>query len=332
MDWSRVKTILIIGFGLLNAMLYWQVYVLPHPRETPRFLAEPTPQQVAADLAAIGLEIKGDIPSTPAPLPVLEAVPRPQGDPDDLAAQFFAQVPPPQDWDDGGGHMYTDGELTLLLAPGLVQFVDPGAGQAEVAAGRPQVTGPCPAGFTALTGRGAFIDNLMDEGLAFIDSHGSTPDDVQRAMVDPDPPRGSIRVWLHQTLPGGMPVFNGYVEACMTEGGVARYTRLLWDVDRLLDQGAAVIPASVLLTREARPGGSLYHLPRGGEARQLTVQIGYVVVPSSSVPPAGLPRDGGPTPAYAAVPVWRFHLSSGEWFDFEVTTGQRVDYTRAGAL
>lgn len=324
MDWSRAKTILIIGFGLLNVMLYWQVYVLPHPRETPRFLAEPTPEQVARDLEEAGLELRGDIPSTPAPLPVLEAVPRPQGDLGGLAAQFFDPVPPPQDWDDAAGHIYTGDGRTLILAPGLVQFTDAGAGKVAPADDWDQVISRCPAGFTALTGRDAFIDNLMDEGLAFIEGHGGTPADVQRAMVDPDPPRGSIRVWLHQTLPGGTPIFNGYVEACMTEAGVARYTRLLWDVDRLLDQGDAVIPASVLLTREARRGGSLYQRPEVGEVRQLTVQIGYVVVPSSSVPPAVPHGDDGPTPAFVALPVWRFHLSSGEWFDFEATTGQRV--------
>ncbi|HLS89543.1 MAG TPA: hypothetical protein VK008_07975 [Sphingobacteriaceae bacterium] len=332
MDWSRAKTILIIAFGLLNAMLYWQVYVLPGPLPTPSFLAEPTPAQVAADLAAVGLELRGDIPSTPAPLPVLEAEPRAQGDPDALAVQFFDPVPPPQDWDEAGSHMYTQGKRALILAPGLVQFTDGNAGRTTPAGTRGQVISPCPAGFTTLTGRSAFIDNLMDEGLEFIEAHGGAPADVQRATVDPDPARGTIRVWLHQTLAGGTPVFNGYVEACMTEAGVARYTRLLWDVDRLLDQGDAVIPASVLLTREARRGGSLYQRARSDEVQQLTVQIGYVVVPSTSVPPAVLLRDEGPLPPFVAVPVWRFHLSSGEWLDFEATTGQRVDYTSAGTF
>lgn len=328
-DWSRVKTILIVGFALLNAMLAWQVYMVPDPRQPPQFLAEPTLEQVAAELATIGWELGGnEIPPAPVDLPLLAAKPRGPGDPAALAAQFFGGTPPAsQLWHGDQGLLYSDGGQALVLAPGLLQLTA-NLPRNSPAADTAAVGQPCPSGPRALTGRGAAIDTLVETGRDFVDAHGGLPADVAR-RGDPFPRQEAIRLWFPQMLPGGTLILNGYVEVCMTEAGVTRYTRLLWDMGELLDQGGAVMPAAILLSREVRPGGSLSWAAADSPDRQIEIQVGYTVVPYTQLPSRPLNSTEGAPPAYVAIPVWRVQWGPDQWIDYDVITGKRLDYPRS---
>ncbi|MEX2355535.1 MAG: hypothetical protein WD535_00740 [Thermaerobacterales bacterium] len=319
MDWSQVKTVLIVGFALLNGLLVWQLRGDPVAGQQPVFLSEPTREQVDEILAESGFMVDHPLPVQVEALPALAAAPRSFNErPEDIWHRFFGEVPMPEGLLVGPARFYRHEHESLLM----------GAGRLEYANRSPDVLRrgmihDSEEEDDAQEASVAFVRSALAVAQDFLTSHGDLPDDVERRDLAPDLDAGRLLLRYDQIIPGRLPVFDGYVELLVGTEGVLRYTWQVWDIGRALGPGRPVMPAATVLLRHGRPGGVLSGRGDDDNIQVLNIYMGYLVLPVTAAEIQDLVINGE-RPDFVAKPVWRLELPDGWFVDVDAATGNIV--------